>query len=377
MSGVANEAPVKVRTIAFVQSSLKFGGGERVALNLAHALKAAGYQIDFLLMSNKGEFLSEAQQHFHVHDLDCGRTWKLPERLVVYLYHNRPVALVSSYWKLNLCACLARIVYPPVRLLLWEHSPPSKSKNSPTWLYAITASLFYQLGTCVVAVSSGVFNDVQRITLGLRHKLRMIFNPIPPPHDIESKAMMVRPEGKKIIWVGRLDYPKNPGLMLEAFALIPKRANYTLDFVGDGRLRDSLEDRCRALGLRERVRFLGFQPKPYTMMAESDLLVLSSDREGLPSVMVEALYSGLRVVSTDCGEGIHDILLENRYGTIVPTGAKVALADAIERELNTLYDRQAQIEGAQRFLPQVIAQQFLIAMGISTENEPAPWRTLT
>ena len=349
------------KRIGLLLPSLKFGGAERVTLNLAKALKEVGVQIDILLMSKEGEFLEEAVRHFNVVDLKCNKTYKLPGKLLRYLYKERPDVLLSSFWKLNLGACLARMLFPKVRLLLWEHSPPSKSKNSPKWLYAISASVFYRMASKVVTVSTGVYKDVDRWTFGLRHKLCVIFNPIPPPdrHPLPP----CKPSGaKQVIWVGRLDDPKNPGLLLEAFALLPPECNASLVFVGDGRLRPELEQRCVVLGLVGRVRFLGYLQNPYAVMAVSDLLVLSSDREGLGNVIIEAMLCGLRVVSTDCGEGIHDILLNNRYGTIVPLKDKVKLAEAIKVELTTYHAAQDQLDGAQRFLPDVIVQQFLAAM---------------
>jgi glycosyltransferase involved in cell wall biosynthesis len=103
-------------------------------------------------------------------------------------------------------------------------------------------------------------------------------------------------------------------------------------------------------------------PEPYVEIGSSDLLVLSSDREGFGNVIVEAMLCGLRVVSTDCGEGVHEILLDDRYGTIVPQNEPLALAQAIEYELLTPHDAQEQIAGAQRFLPKVIAHQFMAAI---------------
>jgi glycosyltransferase involved in cell wall biosynthesis len=349
------------KKIGLLLPSLKFGGAERVALNLAKALKEAGAQVEFLLMSKEGEFLAEAEKHFTVVDLKCSKTYKLPAKLLAYFIKQRPDVLISSFWKLNLCSCLAKMLFPQVRLLLWEHSPPSKSKNSPKWLYAISASVFYRLANKVVTVSTGVHKDVDQWTVGLRRKLVVIFNPITPPEP--NLLVLRRSFGiKQIIWVGRLDAPKNPGLLLEAFALLPAECNASLVFVGDGRLRSGLEARCHALGLGARVSFLGYQAEPYKAMAASDLLVLSSDREGLGNVIIEAMYCGLRVVSTDCGEGIHDILLDNRYGSIVPCKDKVSLALAIESELKTRHVAQDQVNGAQRFLPQVVVQQFLAAM---------------
>ena len=194
-------APTAPR-IAFLLSSLKFGGGERVALNLAAALRAEGYGIDILLMSHEGEFLAEAHRQFRVIDLRCDRTWRLPWRLLTYLRQTHPDALIASFWKLNLCACLARVGAPAVRLVLWEHSPPSRSANSPTWLYALSASLLYPLATRVVVVSSGVAADVRRITLGLGGKVLTIFNPIPAPRVVRADTGW--DDGRRVLWVGRL-----------------------------------------------------------------------------------------------------------------------------------------------------------------------------
>ena len=356
----------KTKRIAFLLSSLKFGGGERVALNLATALKEEGYLIDFLLMSHEGEFLAEAQTQFNVIDLRCDRTWKLPFKLWQYMACTRPTALISSFWKLNLCACLARAFCPTVRLAVWEHSPPSRSQNSPTWLYAISSSVLYRFATCVVAVSTGVAADVRRITFGLGRRVTTIFNPIQPP----TGTIVKRPpaERRKLIWVGRLDTPKNPGLVLEAFARLPRGMGYTLDLIGDGALRASLVKRAQALDISERVHFHGFRPDPYEHMSAADVLVLSSDREGLPTVLIEALYVGLDVVSTDCGGGIHDILQDNLYGTIVPVNDPAEMATAIERALDRSPEPVRQRVGARRFEPRGIARQFLSALRIGGQS---------
>lgn len=356
-----SEVTNKLKKIAILLPSFKFGGAERVALNLAKALHEEGIQIDFLLMSFEGEFLAEAERNFSVVDLKCNRTYKLPGRLFNYLMENKPDVLISSFWKLNLCACVTRLIYPWFRLILWEHAPPSKSNNSPAWLYAPSASLFYQLSTKVVAVSSGVLKDISGITLGLRRKMVVICNPIKPP-PVHLLLKTKHHLHKRVVWVGRLDNIKNPGLMLEAFSIVANCNDVSLAFVGDGHLRDQVEKRCKILGLGQRVSFLGYLSDPYVEIAASDLLVVSSDHEGFGNVIVEGMFCGLRVVSTDCGAGIHDILLDNRYGTIVPCNDPPALAQAIARELLATHDTQEQINGAQRFLPTTIAEQFLTAI---------------
>ena len=348
------------KKIALLLSGLKCGGAERVALNLSEAFKDEGLLVDILVMRKEGEFLSEAEKHYRVVDLACSRTYELPGKLFMYLLKRRPDVLLVSFWKLNLCACVVRILFPSLKLLLWEHSLPSKSKNSPKWLYAITASLFYQLSHKVVAVSAGVCNDIDRWSVGLRRKLVVIPNPIKPPNSrFLNRRKLKGSDRRMVISVGRLEEPKNPQLLLDAFALVPKGCNATLQFIGDGRLRGELVQRSKALGIEGRVRFLGYQSEPYEYISAGDLLVVSSDREGFGNVIVEAMYCGLRVVSTDCGEGVRDILLNGRYGIIVPTQDKYALARAIEVELGGQHSFEQQRDGAQRFLPKVIVQRFL------------------
>jgi glycosyltransferase involved in cell wall biosynthesis len=350
--------------IGFVLSSLKFGGGERVALNLAHEFKLRGFRVTFLLLSFEGEFLDEAVKYFSVIDLSCDRTWKLPLKLHSYLRREKPEVLISSFWKLNVCACVARIFYRKFRLLLWEHSPPSRSKNSPTLLYAISASILYRFSSNVIAVSNGVRNDIDSNTFGLRSKLKVIFNPITNPITFTGINPVFKIK-RRIVWVGRLDFPKNPNLMLDAFVILNKSQGFTLDFIGDGPLRENLAKKVLDLDLTGVVRFHGFQANPYPLMMQAEILASTSDREGLPTVLIEALYLGLRIVSTDSGDGIHDILLDNIYGTIVQFANPEKFALALSECFVSPFDITLQKRAAMRFSPDIIAEQFLDNLALS------------
>lgn len=345
-------------SIAILLPNLKFGGAEKVALSLARALAAEGVQVEFLLMSRQGEFLEAAEREFPVVDLACRRTWQLPLKLMAYTLRRRPVAILSSFWKLNVCACVARLAAPRTRLLLWEHSQPSRSANSPTLLYGFTSSILYRLSTRVICVSSGVRDDILSITLGLRRKLSVILNPIPPPVDANVANRSMR-TGRNVVWVGRLDEPKNPLLALESWALMAQQERPMLRFIGDGPLRSVLEDRCRELGLAHCVEFLGFQPAPQQWMLTADVLLLTSNREGMGNVLVEALQCGLGIVVTDCNLAIRELLDRERHGRIVPKGDARAVATAVLAELAHPRLFEAQVSAAIPFEPRTVALQFL------------------
>jgi len=77
------------------------------------------------------------------------------------------------------------------------------------------------------------------------------------------------------------------------------------------------------------IRFAGFITNPFSMMARCSVFVLSSRFEGLPNVLIEALASGAKVVSTDCPSGPRDIIGDDLYGRLVPVGDALAMSDAI------------------------------------------------
>jgi len=350
------------KKVAILLSSLKFGGGERVSLNLAAEMKKRGISVDILVMSKEGEFLAEAEKDFNVYDLRCNKTYKLPAKLLQYVFLNRPTVVISSFWKLNLCACMARLVFPFSKLILWEHSTPSKTPFFPVWAYTLTASLFYPLATKIVAVSDGVREDIRQCTFGLSRRLITIYNPIVPPDKLLiSNSLSRRKKPPQIISVGRLEREKNPELLIRSFAIVSKKSNSNLLLVGDGSLREKLEQLCIELNIESRVIFYGFTKHPYELMVASDLFVLSSDLEGLSNAIIEALYCGLPIVSTDsCGP--REVLLEGKYGSLVPINNQIALTEAIENELQNRRLPEIQKSGAQRFLPNLIANQFLDLM---------------
>lgn len=351
---MANGKPL----VGILLPSLKFGGAEKVAMTLAGALADQGVRVEFLLMSREGEFLGPAELQFPVVDLACTRTWQLPIRLAEYLRRRRPTAILSSFWKLNICACVARIARPGTRLLLWEHSQPSKSSNSPSWLYGVSASILYRLANRVICVSAGVRDDVLSITRGLDRWLQVIPNPIPWPFADRLVEPPPR-SGNRVVWVGRLEPSKNPMLALEALAAIPLSRRPELTFVGDGSLAGRLEDRCRELDLCKYVSFVGFQENPQHWMLGSDMLLLTSDREGMGNVLVEALQCGLGIVATDCNPSIRGMLGDGQLGRLVRIGDAEGLAEAILLELSNPRPFESQQARSLRYAPSEVTPRFM------------------
>ncbi len=86
--------------------------------------------------------------------------------------------------------------------------------------------------------------------------------------------------------------------------------------------------------MEQDVRLAGFVANPYPYMARASLIVLSSRWEGLPGVLIEALYCGAPLIATDCASGPREIPADGQYGQLVPVGDVIALAKAIEISLD-------------------------------------------
>lgn len=138
--------------------------------------------------------------------------------------------------------------------------------------------------------------------------------------------------------VARLTAVKNHHLFLEAARLVAQEEPITrFLMVGDGELRAELENRARALGLAERVLFLGWRSDMPRIYADLDVVALTSHNEGTPVSLIESMAAGVPVVSTAVG-GVPDIVADGACGYLVPPGDAVALARGI---LTLLKDRES------------------------------------
>ncbi len=141
---------------------------------------------------------------------------------------------------------------------------------------------------------------------------------LPPPDSADINFLTI----------GRLSPEKNHVRLLEAFAIFRKRRpGSRLYIVGEGREAEALRVRAKKLGIDKAVAFVSFMANPYPLFAACDCFVLSSDIEGQPITVLEALTLGMPIIATDIA-GPHD-LLKNREGRLVAPTAE-ALANAME-----------------------------------------------
>lgn len=172
----------------------------------------------------------------------------------------------------------------------------------------------------------------------------IIFNPI----NLGEKAgaALTCEKRKEIVSVGRLMPQKNQKMLIEAFARVHRKfPEYTLVIYGDGPCREQLETMTRELGVEQNVLFPGSVKDLHDRIVYAELFVLSSDYEGMPNALTEAMCLGLPAISTAVS-GATDLIAHNENGLLVSCGDTDAMADAIEKMLSDRELREKCAESA-------------------------------
>ncbi|MDR6625229.1 glycosyltransferase involved in cell wall biosynthesis [Caulobacter segnis] len=167
--------------------------------------------------------------------------------------------------------------------------------------------------------------------------------------------------GRRFVCVARLMPQKNIALMLRAFARGARHAD-TLTIIGDGPERGKLERLARDLGLEARVLFRGYLADPAKLLPSFDILLLSSDYEGVPAVVLEGLAAGLPIVATDCGRSMKTLLGHGDLGRLVDVGDEQGLAEAIATVRPGSQDAQKSLALARRFTIESACETYLSTM---------------
>ena len=329
------------------------GGAERVMLNLAAGLVEYGFKVDLVLAQAEGAYMDEIPASVRLVELNkrhtsARRTLSSLPSLVRYLRLERPVAMLSCLNYANVIALWARrLSGVPFRITISEQNTFSSERDQlPAryrWPIYGMMKLVYPWADAITAVSEGAADDLASVLSIPREHIQVIYNPIITPElQVKKDAPLEDPwfgenQPPVVLAVGRLTKQKGFDTLIQAFAKVRRLREVHLLILGEGEDRLSLLNLLRELKLEQDVRLPGFVSNPYQYMANASMFVLSSRWEGLPTVLVEALYCGASLVATDCPSGPREILKNGQYGQLVP----VDDADCLAQAINSALDKKA------------------------------------
>lgn len=331
------------RKVLFIHETMSGGGAERVFLDLLHHMDYTRYDVSLLLVYATGVYIDQIPGDVRL--LYINRDKKHPLERVLFRckplldrYQSRHVNrllgderydTIASFMEGPAMLYHSYITWRAHRNVTWIHTDIYHNH----WTVRFHGSTArererYAMMDMVVCVSQGSNDGFERL---LGKDMPHIIQPNPIDRDtIVAKAGegAVATSRFTVCNVGRLVPEKRQERIIEAAALL-RRRGVDIDFwlVGAGHLEQRLKDMAVELGVDDRVKFWGFNTNPYPILSSAHAMLLSSEAEGYPTVVCEALCLGVPVVSTRVA-GV-DELLGSGAG-IVCDHTVEAIADAIE-----------------------------------------------
>jgi len=227
--------------------------------------------------------------------------------------------------------------------------------------------VLYPRGAHIIAVSKEI-KDYVLTTYGIREKnISFVPNPVNLQKLQEDAKIPLPAEVRRpyIVHIGRfkIDH-KAQDMVLRVFSRLKSEFNgLNLVFVGDGPDLPKIKSLTGSLGLSDSVCFVGWQEKVAPFLANAELLLFPSRREGWPNVLLEAMACGCPVVAADCASGPKEILGNNLYGLLVPVNDSEALYNAANRLLEdrglASYFRKQGLKRARDFAIEKVSLKYI------------------
>lgn len=325
--------------IAFLINSLGKGGAEHVAVNLAEHFARSGNEILIVtsrMLSQEYEVHVPVKRRLLEEEImgaPFGRIGKIPARIFCLKkiwQEEQPDLILAFIGKMNLYAMLSA-GRGKIPVILSVRSDPAREypsfiqRHLAERLFAEAAGVIFQTKDAMQFFGP----DVQRRSAVLPNALSESF--------IQKRYEGVRED--EIVMVGRLDENKNHALLLRAFARLHKEyPSMKIKIYGAGLsgsdTRPMLEKLAKELGIGQKVIFMGAQTDIRTKIERARIFVLASGYEGMPNALLEAMATGLAVISTDCPCGGPAMVIRNgENGLLIPVGDAKALEEALRRIL--------------------------------------------
>jgi len=315
--------------------SLEMGGAERIMALLTGAWVDQGADVALLLTlaGPAQDRFFDIDRRIRVRQLDLYRpsrnAFDAVQRNIrrirvirAAVRSSRPDVVLAFTVETNVLTILATLGLG-VPVVVEEHTYSTWS--SLPWPWRLLRLATYPMASNVVALTPSAL-----ATLGLARgrRGRVIPNPVmPAPIGSVDPA-----DPPVIVAMGRLVPQKGFDMLLDAFAKVAGRHDrWNLEIWGEGPDREALERRRDALGLAGRVTFPGRTQAPYDVLRRGSFFVMSSRREGFPTVLGEAMACGVPAVSFDCPSGPRELIRDGIDGLLIPPDDVDALAAGMER----------------------------------------------
>ncbi len=315
-----------MKVFFYITSIERGGGAERVICNLANQFSLAGNECT-MITSHPEEVEYALEPVIRRVNLAPFRTPGFIRRnrelfsgLKKLVREEKPEVLISFMAEPNFRAVPACFGTDTKTIISVRNDP---SREYPTLFHRILAKTLFKRADFAVFQTTDAKNW---FPAKLRKKSEVIFNPI----DEKFLNEPLSERGMDIVATGRLEPQKNHRLLIDAFTEIADKTECNLVIYGEGSLREELQSRIDENGMHDRILLPGRTTDVISSIRNAAVYVLSSDYEGMPNALMEAMALGIPCISTDCPCGGPGELIDNgKNGLLVETGNVSALSKAM------------------------------------------------
>lgn len=316
----------------FVIPALNAGGAERVIVTLANDFAKKNNEVTILTF-NKSDSFYNVDENVKIHGLKVdisSKKWirfltipfKELSRIVrmhYFIKEYKPDLILSFLFTTNIMSVILHLINRRP-LIVSERNDPS----SYNYLVKMACKYMYPLADCIVCQGENVKTFFSKG----KEKVKVIPNPI---NKSSIPIVYSEKKNKVVVAVGRLIPQKNFSLLIDSFSDISSLfPDHTLEIYGKGPLENQLKKKIQDLGMTHRIKLMGEKKNVMHFIQNSELFVMTSNFEGFPNALVEAMASGLPVISTNFASGIaKEYISDNENGLVVPIQNRESLTKAM------------------------------------------------
>ncbi len=321
--------------LAFVLPSLGFGGAERVVCNLANELSRV-HSVSIITMTKKASPAYPLSENVDLlspdTELPALKNWMRFRNICKQI---KPDVVIAFMTNMGIMSSLF-LVGTRFPVIVSERNDPFVERKEASLTMRILGKLSSLFIAGYVFQSEGAKSYYSK---AIQKRSCIILNPLNVDDLPEREPEKI---DNRIVTVGRLHPQKNHKMLIKAFAASKAKDTHTLHIYGDGELRAELESLIDALDMGDKIFLEGNSKQVHTDIKNAKLFVFTSDREGLPNALMEAMAIGLPCISTDCSPGGARMLIENdKNGILIPCGDAERLTcelDELCRDQEKLYE---------------------------------------
>ena len=360
--------------ILIITPILAISGVPLAQVRFARALHLKGHTVELVIGHVHHDYTFELPKEFKTTIWKKQNVRRMFLPLVRYLKKEKPDVIFSAEDHLNIVVLLAAIIGRSSAKIsgscrVTPFDTYSNKIFSKGWILKQLASLVMKRADALTCVSQDMVEQYQKVF-------------VKPPHTCvynivdNSEARERLQETCEHPWLNDNTVPiavaagtlapwKGFEYAIEAIEIVNRHRHVRLLILGDGPLRNKLQELISDRGLSDYVKLAGFVQNPLKYFANADIFILSSLVEGMPNVLVEAMMCGCTPVAADCPTGPRELLKDGAFGYLVPVQDAPAMANGIGKALDNPMSRGCLQSAIAPFKENVVLARHFSLLGIS------------